>query len=58
MRVSLQPSYILHRRPYRDSSMLLEVLTAEQGRISLIVVYHKPTINRMNIAQGFISIYP
>jgi len=36
MRVSLQPSYILHRRPYRDSSMLLEVLTAEQGRISLV----------------------
>ena len=36
MRVSLQPSFILHRRPYRDSSMLLEVLTAEQGRISLV----------------------
>ena len=36
MRVSLQPSWILHRRPYRDSSMLLEVLTAEQGRISLV----------------------
>lgn len=36
MRISLQPAYILHRRPYRDSSMLLEVLTAEQGRISLV----------------------
>lgn len=36
MRVSLQPAYILHRRPYRDSSLLLEVLTAEQGRISLV----------------------
>ncbi len=36
MRVSLQPAYILHSRPYRDSSMLLEVLTAEQGRISLV----------------------
>lgn len=36
MRVNLQPAYILHSRPYRDSSLLLEVLTAEQGRISLV----------------------
>jgi DNA repair protein RecO (recombination protein O) len=36
MRVNLQPSYILHSRPYRDSSALLEVLTAEYGRISLV----------------------
>lgn len=36
MRVSLQPAYILHSRPYRDSSMLLEVLSAEHGRISLV----------------------
>jgi len=36
MRVSLQPAYILHSRPYRDSSLLLEVLTAQQGRISLV----------------------
>ena len=36
MRVSLQPSYILHSRPYRDTSALLEVLTAEYGRISLV----------------------
>jgi len=36
MRVSLQPAYILHSRPYRDSSALLEVLTAEYGRMSLV----------------------
>ena len=36
MRVSLQPAYILHSRPYRDTSALLEVLTAEYGRISLV----------------------
>lgn len=36
MRVNLQPSYILHSRPYRDSSALLDVFTAEYGRISLI----------------------
>ena len=36
MRVDLQPSYILHSRPYRDSSALLDVFTAEHGRISLV----------------------
>jgi DNA repair protein RecO (recombination protein O) len=36
MRVNLQPAYIIHRRPYRDTSALLEVFTAEYGRISLV----------------------
>lgn len=36
MRVNLQPSYILHSRPYRDTSALLDVFTAEHGRISLV----------------------
>ena len=36
MRVTLQPAYILHGRPYRDTSMLLEVFTAEHGRLSLV----------------------
>ena len=36
MRVNLQPAYILHSRPYQDSSALLEVLTAEYGRLTLV----------------------
>lgn len=36
MRVDLQPAYLLHSRPYRDSSQLLEVFTAEHGRLSLV----------------------
>lgn len=35
-RVSLQPGYILHSRPYRDTSAMLEILTAEFGRLSLV----------------------
>lgn len=35
-RVLLQPSYVLHRRPYRDSSLLLDVLTPEFGRVGLV----------------------
>ncbi len=36
MRVQLQPAFILHQRPYRDTSLLLEVFSAEQGRLSLV----------------------
>ena len=36
MRVNLQPAYVVHSRPYRDTSALLEVFTAEHGRISLV----------------------
>lgn len=32
----LEPAYILHHRPYRDSSLLLEIFTAGHGRIALI----------------------
>lgn len=36
MRVSLQPAFLLHRRPFRDTSQILEFLTPEHGRISLV----------------------
>lgn len=35
-RVSLQPAFILHQRPYRDSSLLLEAFSREHGRAGLI----------------------
>lgn len=36
MRLSLQAGYILHSRPYRDSSALLEVFSREHGRVALV----------------------
>ncbi len=35
-RVALQPGFILHRRPYRDSSLLVEAFTRDFGRIGLV----------------------
>jgi DNA repair protein RecO (recombination protein O) len=32
----LQPGYVLHRRDYGDTSLLLEVLGAAQGRLALV----------------------
>jgi len=34
---ALQAAYILHRRPYRDSSVLVELLTRSEGRLAAIV---------------------
>jgi DNA repair protein RecO (recombination protein O) len=34
-RVQLAPAYILHHRPYRETSRILEVLTREHGRLTL-----------------------
>ena len=36
-KVELQAAYILHSRPYRDSSLIAELLTLEHGRISVVV---------------------
>ena len=35
-RVSLQPGYVIHSRPYRDTSMLLDIFTAEYGRVGVV----------------------
>lgn len=36
MTVHLQPAFILHRRPFRETSLLLDVFTREYGCVSLI----------------------
>ncbi len=35
-RVELQPAYLLHRKPFRDTSLLLELFTPEHGRVGLV----------------------
>ena len=32
----LQPAYVIHARPYRETSLLLEVLTPESGRLGVV----------------------
>ena len=36
MRVELQSGYVLHTRPYRDNSLLVEFFSRDYGRISLV----------------------
>lgn len=36
MRTELRPAYILHRQPYRETSLLLEAFSLDVGRIGLV----------------------
>jgi DNA repair protein RecO (recombination protein O) len=36
LRVELEPAYVLHHRPFRDTSVLLEVLARDHGRVGLV----------------------
>jgi len=36
MKVSLNPCYILHQRPYRETSLILDVFSHDYGKLSLV----------------------
>lgn len=36
MRFSAEPAFVLHTRPWRESSLLVEVLSADHGRMGLV----------------------
>ena len=35
-RVDSQPAYVIHARPYRETSLLIEALTLDHGRVGLV----------------------
>jgi DNA repair protein RecO (recombination protein O) len=35
-RVSLQPAWVLHHRPYRDTSQIAELFTRDHGRVAVV----------------------
>lgn len=60
-RVELQSAYILHARPYRDTSLLVDVLTPDYGRVCLIAkgarkAASKGKSNQRSFLQPFISL--
>ena len=54
MRASLEPAYVLLSRPYRESSVLLEALSRNHGRIGLVARGARGARSRWkNILQPF-----
>ena len=57
MRIQDQPAYILHRRAFRDTSQILEVITPEYGRMSLMSRGSRGAKSRLkSILQPFIPL--
>lgn len=53
----LTPAYILHYRPYRDTSLLIDFFTQEQGRISVLARgVRKPKSRLSGLLQPFIPL--
>ena len=42
LRVELQPAYVLHTRSYRDNSLLVDLLSRDYGRVSVVAKGVKP----------------
>jgi len=51
MRIEQQPSYVLHSRPYRETSLLLECLTRDHGRIGGVARGVRGEKSRLQRAQ-------
>ena len=53
----MQATFILHRRPFRETSLILEVLTKEYGKVSLLAKgAHSKRSNLSSILQPFIPL--
>lgn len=51
MRIEQQPAYILHARPYRETSLLLECLTLDHGRLGAVARGVRREKGRLQRAQ-------
>ena len=51
MRLEQQPAYVLHARPYRETSLLLECLTRDQGRLGVVARGVRGEKGRLRRAQ-------
>src|SRR6185437_51233 len=52
-RIQLARAYVLHQRPFRDSSLILEVFAREQGRLTLFAHGARGLRSRFAVLQPF-----
>lgn len=54
MKAELNPAFILHRRPYRETSLLLDTFTRDHGRLGLIAKgIRKKNSNKSELLQPY-----
>ena len=58
LQIAMQTGWLLHSRPYRDTSMLLDSFTEESGRVSAIARgIRSPNAKHKALLQPFIPLY-
>ena len=58
IRFECQPGYVLHARPYRETSLLLEILTQDHGRIAVIAKgVSRSKTNTKGLLQPFVPLF-
>src|SRR5688572_15437487 len=58
LQIGMQSGWLLHGRPYRDTSMLLDFFTEESGRVSAIARgIRNPKAKQKALLQPFIPLY-
>lgn len=56
-KVELQPAYLLHSRPFRDTSLLLDFLTHDFGRVSVLAKgVRRPNSKLRGLLQLFVPL--
>ncbi|MBA3660448.1 MAG: DNA repair protein RecO [Gammaproteobacteria bacterium] len=56
-RVLLSPAYVLHRRAYRETSLLIDLFTPDHGRLSVIAKgVRKPRSTQASLLQPFVPL--
>ncbi|MBT8086365.1 MAG: DNA repair protein RecO [Woeseia sp.] len=48
MRIQQEPAWLLHHRPFRDSSRILDILSRDHGRLSLVARGARSAKSRLN----------
>lgn len=57
MRITLHPAFVLHSRPYRETSVLLDLFTHEHGRIAAIAKGVRQSKSRLkSLLQPFVPV--
>ena len=53
-RIQLEPAYVIHNRPFRETSLIVEAFTREHGRIAVVARGAKSARSRWrNVLQPF-----
>jgi DNA repair protein RecO (recombination protein O) len=57
MRVELHPAFVIHQRPYRETSLVVEVFSSRQGRVGVVAKgAHRPRSPWRGVLQPFQSL--